>query len=70
MLLEKILQSYPKPFCKNNRNLPLPLKNFNFIYGGKGLGKTNLILHYYQNIPSLKKMYINLKDARLNPNEG
>ncbi len=69
MLLEKILQSYPKPFCKNNRNLPLPLKNFNFIYGGKGLGKTNLILHYYQNIPSLKKMYINLKDARLNPNK-
>lgn len=72
MLLEKILESYPKQTSKiAHRILEIKLESKTCIYGASGIGKTNLILHYCTQEPfnTLKKLYINLLDVRLNPHK-
>ncbi|OCR15926.1 ATP-binding protein [Helicobacter pullorum] len=71
MVLEKILESYPKNIAKIHRKVEIKLKDLNLIYGAKNIGKTNFVLQYYQQaeFKNLKKMYINLKDSKINPNK-
>ena len=42
MVLEKILESYPKNIAKIHRKVDIKLKDLNLIYGAKNIGKTNL----------------------------
>lgn len=71
MLLETILESYPKNLSKTHRKLTLNLQPHHLLFGGKNIGKTDFILQYYQqeSFKNLKKLYINLADCRLNPNK-
>ena len=47
MVLEKILESYPKNISKIHRKLEINLKDLNLIYGAKNIGQTNFVLPYY-----------------------
>lgn len=70
-MLEKLLESYPKPSGRFHRILPIDLAKHSCIFGAQGIGKTDFILHYFSDTPfqNLKKLYINCDDARLNPKQ-
>ncbi|WP_299548499.1 ATP-binding protein [uncultured Helicobacter sp.] len=69
MILEKILESYPKLQMRFHRQIHLELSNKTCLYGANGIGKTDFVLHYFNKAEfnTLKKLYINCNDARLNP---
>ncbi len=66
-MLEKILESYPKPSGKIRENIPQALNQKSCIYGAIGSGKTDFVLHYFTNpnFHSAKKLYIDCEDPRL-----
>ena len=70
-MLEKLLESYPKPSGKFHRILPIHLAKYSCIFGAQGIGKTDFVLHYFidSQFYKLKKLYINCDDARLNPKQ-
>ncbi len=69
MELERILESYPKHLSKTHRNLSFTLDKKTCVYGARGIGKTEAVFTYYAQAEfnTLKKMYLNLSDSRLNP---
>lgn len=66
MILEKLLESYPKTHNKTHRILDLKLSNLNLLYGPKGVGKTSIALDFYKNIQEDNRLYIDLEDCRIN----
>lgn len=68
-MLDKILESYPKPQMRFCRQITLELQNKTCLYGANGIGKTNFVLHYFNQsqFNPFKKLYIDCNDARLNP---
>ncbi|WP_279128785.1 ATP-binding protein [Helicobacter winghamensis] len=68
-MLEKILESYPKLNLRFHRQVILKLQNNTCIYGANGIGKTDFVLHYFNqpHFSALKKLYIDCNDTRLNP---
>lgn len=67
MVLERLLESYPKPNARFHRQIPFVLQHKTCIYGANGIGKTDFILHHSNELNTLKKLYINCTDPRLNP---
>ncbi|TLD84008.1 ATP-binding protein [Helicobacter sp. MIT 11-5569] len=68
-MLEKILESYPKLSFRFHRQICLELQNKTCLYGANGIGKTNFVLHYFNQpqFNTFKKLYIDCNDTRLNP---
>lgn len=66
-MLEKILESYPKPQMRFQRQITLKLPNLACLYGPNGIGKTDFTLHYFlkPQFSAFKKLYIDCNDARL-----
>lgn len=69
MILEKILESYPKLNLRFHRQITLELQSKTCLYGASGIGKTDCVLHYFNKpqFSALNKLYINCNDTRLNP---
>ena len=65
MILEKLLESYPKTQNKLERLLDLKPSTHTLLYGPKGVGKTNIALNLYKEIPQNDKLYIDLEDCRI-----
>ncbi|MDD6056332.1 MAG: ATP-binding protein [Helicobacteraceae bacterium] len=68
MILEKILESYPTQ-AKKERDFKIQLDSKTLIYGGFSIGKTSIVLNYFEKeeFKNYKKLYIDLEDIRLNP---
>ncbi|MBX7490932.1 ATP-binding protein [Helicobacter turcicus] len=66
-MLEKILDSYPKPKMRFQRQITLKLPSLACLYGPNGIGKTDFVLHYFlkPQFNTSKKLYIDCNDTRL-----
>lgn len=64
MILDKLLDQYPKNISKTQRQISIDLKNKSIVYGAKNIGKTSYVLNYFANIKQ-KKLYIDLQNPKI-----